>query len=124
MSKAANQKYLSDEALEIIASRFLALGDVSRLKILQVLHDGKRSVTELAERTGLSQSNVSRHLQRLCQSGIVSRKRSGVQIFAEISDQSVFQICDKVCGSVQKLMKERQLSFEHQASFGTASGRH
>jgi DNA-binding transcriptional ArsR family regulator len=57
------------------------LSDESRLGILAELRGGERRVSELVERTGLSQPNVSKHLACLWSCGLVARERSGREVF-------------------------------------------
>jgi DNA-binding transcriptional ArsR family regulator len=103
-------KLLSRPALEIIAARFRALSDASRLQILQYLFKGEHSVQELCELSGMSQANVSKHLSVLAEQGIVQKRRQGLFAFYSIEDASIYEICDIVCGSVGKrygqVMKE------------------
>lgn len=68
---------LSQDLLVIIAERFKALGEPVRLRLLNELRDGERSVTELVEATKLGQANVSRHLHILYTSGLLVRRREG-----------------------------------------------
>jgi ArsR family transcriptional regulator len=93
---------LSDEALELVAGRFRVLGEPSRLRLLQSLRAGERNVSQLVEATGLSQANTSRHLQALAEAGIVGRRREGSSVFYSISDPGIFELCDAVCGSLQR----------------------
>jgi DNA-binding transcriptional ArsR family regulator len=101
---------LTRTALEIVAARFRALSDASRLQILQYLFNGERSVQELCELTELSQANVSKHLSLLADQGIVQRRRQGLFVYYSISDNTVYDLCDLVCNSVGKrygqVMKE------------------
>src|SRR5262249_5962956 len=53
---------LSREALELLARRFRALGDATRLALLQALFGGERTVHELCRLTRTSQANASKHL--------------------------------------------------------------
>jgi ArsR family transcriptional regulator, cadmium/lead-responsive transcriptional repressor len=57
------------------------LSDESRLGILVELRGGERRVSELVERTGLSQPNVSKHLACLWGCGLVARERRGREVF-------------------------------------------
>jgi ArsR family transcriptional regulator len=61
---------------------------------------GELPVGELAERTGLEQANLSRHLQFLHQAGIVERRKEGLRVFYHVADPSIFDLCTIVCGSV------------------------
>jgi len=91
---------LSEEVLERIASRLKAMGNPFRLKILQALHEGEMSVTEILSRVGGSQANVSKHLNVLRGADLVKSRREGVSVFYQISDASVFSICETVCDSL------------------------
>lgn len=53
------------------------LADPSRRSILEILRHGPRSVSEIVDSTGLKQPNVSNHLGRLRESGIVEASRDG-----------------------------------------------
>lgn len=59
---------------------FHALADHSRLAILGELELGERRVSDLVERSGLTQSNVSKHLACLWECGLVERERRGREI--------------------------------------------
>jgi DNA-binding transcriptional ArsR family regulator len=93
---------MSAEALALVAVRFRALSEPSRLRLLIVLEGGERCVNDLVRETGLSQANVSRHLHALVNAGILARRKSGLQVFYRISDPSIFEMCDHVCGSISE----------------------
>lgn len=95
-------KLLSRPALEIVAARFHALSDASRLQILQLLFNNERSVQELCELTDMSQANVSKHLSVLAEQGIVQKRRQGLYVFYSIADSTIYELCDIVCGAVGK----------------------
>ncbi len=98
---------LGPEVLTRVAARFRALGDPSRLRILQALMEGERSVQELERATGLGQPNVSRHLGLLRREGLVGRRAEGNRALYRIEDPSVEQLCTLVCGSLaQRLAGE------------------
>ena len=59
------------------ARLFSGLADPSRLQILHALSDGPLNVSELVDRTGLSQPNTSNHLACLLGCGLVVREREG-----------------------------------------------
>ncbi|MBZ0186168.1 MAG: metalloregulator ArsR/SmtB family transcription factor [Candidatus Obscuribacterales bacterium] len=106
----SKKKLLTSPALEIVASRFRALSDASRLQILQNLFNGERSVQELCELTEMSQANISKHLSVLAEQAIVQKRRQKVFVYYSIKDRSVYELCDIVCGAVDKrygqVMKE------------------
>lgn len=106
-----NRKKLSDGALDLIAGRFKLLGEASRLKLLIALEDGERNVTDLVVATGLTQANVSRHLAALTDGGVLARRKEGLNVYYEIADPDIFQMCESVCGSLQKSLGARAKAF-------------
>lgn len=106
------QPVLSDRALDLVAARFRVLGEASRLKLLQALRSGEKSVTDLLHETGLAQANASRHLQTLTEAGIISRHKEGLKVIYSIADQEVFHLCEHVCGSVQRRFAQHARLFE------------
>lgn len=95
-----DHKSLSDKALGMVATRFRLLSEPVRLRILHTLQEREASVGTLVEELGLQQANVSKHLQQLYQAGIVDRRRDGLQVFYRIADDTIFELCDLVCGSL------------------------
>ncbi len=85
--------------LELIARRFRILGEPLRLRILQELQTGQKTVNELVSELDGNQPNVSKHLQILSDGGLVSRRREGTSIVYAISDPMVFKLCELVCKS-------------------------
>lgn len=102
---------LPPRALELIASRFRVLGEASRLKLISALQAGEKNVGELVAATGLNQANVSRHLQSLTDAGILFRRKDGLNVIYAIADPSIFDLCDLVCGSMQKRLAEHAKAF-------------
>jgi len=90
---------MSDQMMELIARRFRTLGEPYRLRLLQELESGDKTVSELVAELDGNQPNVSKHLQILHEAGLVSRRRVGTSIFYAISDPMVFKLCDLVCRS-------------------------
>jgi DNA-binding transcriptional ArsR family regulator len=88
---------MTDKMLDLVARRFRTLGEPYRLRILQVLESGERSVGELVSELEGNQSNVSKHLQILFDGGLVERRRLGNTILYAISDPMVFSLCELVC---------------------------
>jgi DNA-binding transcriptional ArsR family regulator len=97
---------LSGELAEQIAQRFRVLGEPMRIRILDLLRDGETSVQELTDRLGTTQQNVSKHLGILHGAGIVSRRRDGNRVLYAIADESVFELCDAVCGGLRRRLAE------------------
>jgi DNA-binding transcriptional ArsR family regulator len=96
---------LPDELAELIARRFRVIGEPMRIRLLDRLREGEASVNELAETLGTSQQNVSKHLGVLAEVGIIGRRKEGTYVYYRIVDESVFALCEQVCGSVQQQLR-------------------
>ncbi len=103
-----NRKSLSDclmaemppAALDLVADFFKVLSETSRLNIVCCLRTGSKNVTEIIEKTGLGQANVSKHLKILAQAGVVARTQKGINVYYQIANPFVFELCDLVCNSL------------------------
>lgn len=88
--------------LDLVAERFRILGEPMRLQLLHCLIEGEKTVGALVDATGATQANISRHLQTLSRAGILGRRKEGLHVYYHIEDDSVFELCDHVCGSLQR----------------------
>lgn len=95
-------KPMNDSTLEMVAGRFRILGDPSRLRLLQALSGGERTVAEVTEACGMSQANASKQLGVLLRGGLVTRRKEGLHVFYRVADPDVFRLCDLVCGSLEE----------------------
>lgn len=89
--------------LERVAEQFRALGEPSRLRLMNLLFDGEQAVGELVEASGLSLANVSKHLGLLHQVGWVTRKKDGVRVVYALADERTFGLCELMCNRVREL---------------------
>jgi DNA-binding transcriptional ArsR family regulator len=92
---------LPDDLVELVAERFRALSEPTRIKLLDCLRAGEATVLELTDLIGTTQQNVSKHLGVLHRTGIVARRRQGSFSYYRIADEAVFSLCEIVCGSLQ-----------------------
>ena len=69
--------------------------------MLDLLREDELGVNELAERLGAGQQNVSKHLGVLTDAGMLARRKDGNHVYYRIADESVFALCEQVCGSLQ-----------------------
>lgn len=93
---------LNGKMTELAAERFRLLGEPMRLRILQALEAGERPVHEIVAALEAGQPNVSKHLRALCQGGLVSGRREGLNIYYRIADPMVFKLCQLVCHSAEQ----------------------
>jgi DNA-binding transcriptional ArsR family regulator len=97
---------LPDPLVELLAQRFRVLGEPMRIRIVDALRDGPLTVNELTVRLGGTQQNVSKHVGVLAQAGIVAREKDGNRVRCSIADESIFELCELVCGGLRKQLTE------------------
>lgn len=96
---------LPDPLVELIAERFRVIGEPMRIRLLDSLREAPATVQELTEATGGTQPNVSRHLAVLHRAGIVAREKDGIHVRYSIADESVFALCELVCGGLRRQLE-------------------
>ena len=97
---------LPNALVELIAERFRVIGEPMRIRLLDALRDGPLTINELTEALGASQQNVSKHVGVLAGAGIVGREKDGNRVRCFIADESVFELCELVCGAMRQHLAE------------------
>lgn len=97
---------------DMIATRMRVIGDPNRIRILDLMREGELSVTEITERLGTSQQNVSKHLGMLLHAGIVARRKEGTASFYRVVDEGVYELCEQVCGGLRAQVQDLQATVE------------
>jgi ArsR family transcriptional regulator len=87
----------------LTADLLKALGQPTRLKILEVLRDGERCVCEIFPAIEEEQSNISKHLAFLRRQGIVVADRRGMRVFYRLTDPRIVKLLDdaEACARAQ-----------------------
>ncbi len=93
---------IPDELLDLMAEKFRMLADPTRLAILRSLMAGERSVGQVVAETHRGQANVSKHLKLMAESGLVARRKEGLQVFYRLDDPLVDQLCHLVCDTIRQ----------------------
>lgn len=75
-----------------------AVGDPKRLLILYTLAEGPRHVTALADELGMPQPTVSRHLNTLRQSYLVTAERDGAAMVYRLSEPRIITVLETMRG--------------------------
>jgi ArsR family transcriptional regulator len=83
------------------------LSDSNRLLIITELADSERSVSDLANRLGLHQPNVSKHLSLMREHGLVNARREGSTIYYSLSDSRIYDAI-RLLQTVQKEQLEKR----------------
>ncbi|MEM9155088.1 MAG: metalloregulator ArsR/SmtB family transcription factor [Cyanobacteria bacterium P01_F01_bin.33] len=83
---------LDATACDEAALIFSALGDANRLRILSLLLDGERCVSELASMLDDNLPAVSQRLRLLRSHRIVQSRRSGNHVYYALDDEHIRQL--------------------------------
>src|SRR5262249_12149908 len=82
----------TQDGVDIMAKFFRALGDPTRLRLLEFLLHDEHSVTECVEQIGLSQGRISTHLACLADCGYGQLRRSGRHAYYRVTDPRVAEL--------------------------------
>jgi ArsR family transcriptional regulator, cadmium/lead-responsive transcriptional repressor len=86
---------------DILAKYFRGFGDPTRLRILESLSEGERSVGELAELIDAPQPKVSNHLACLRWCGFVETRRDHRTIYYRVADERVLRMLELARGLLE-----------------------
>ena len=81
----------------------------TRLEILNLLGDREMSVTELIEKTKLSQANISQHLSIMKSKGIVGSTRKGKNVFYKLTSPKIVEAFDIIREVISERSGSRML---------------
>jgi DNA-binding transcriptional ArsR family regulator len=79
---------------EVKANLFRVLGHPARVRILELLRDGERSVGALQAELGLDSGGTSQHLAALRRIGVVASRRQGTSVYYRVDDARVFDLLE------------------------------
>ncbi len=94
------------ELYEIHAEMCKVFSNPTRLEILDLLRNGEMSVTELMEKTALSQANISQHLSIMKAKGIVTADRKGKNIYYTLTHPKIIKAFDIIKEILIERLKE------------------
>ncbi len=97
-----------------IKSDFLkALAHPGRLKIIEHLKRGEKSVNEMCRALEMEQSGLSKHLSILKQAGILNSRQEKVTVFYSVRDKGIYDVLKHVSHFLKKKFKESQKILDH-----------
>ncbi len=76
------------------AEFFRILGHPVRVRILELLRDGERTVGDLQGQLGLDSSGTSQHLGALRKQGLLESRREGTSVYYRVRDPRLFQLLE------------------------------
>ncbi|MEK6727702.1 MAG: metalloregulator ArsR/SmtB family transcription factor [Candidatus Omnitrophota bacterium] len=87
-------KNMEEKIFQLHAEVCKSMANSTRLKIMNILREGEKSVEDLRKRLGLPKANLSQHLSILRQRRIVSTRRAGLNIYYKIANPKMTKACD------------------------------
>lgn len=79
---------------QIKAEFFKTLGHPARIRVLEVLREGERSVSDLVPEVGLEASHLSQQLALLRRSNLVVTRKEGTSVLYSVANPMVFELLD------------------------------
>ena len=87
-------KRMEEKIFQMHAEVCKSMANPTRLKIMNLLREGEKSVEELRNRLKLPKANISQHLGILRQRRIVSTRRAGLNIYYRVANPKMIRACD------------------------------
>jgi len=97
------------ELYKIHAEMRKVFSNPTRLEILNLLRDKEMSVTELIQKTKLSQANISQHLSIMKSKGIVASSRKGKNICYRLTNPKIIKAFDIIKEVLSERLRNRVL---------------
>lgn len=101
-----SRDFFKQELFDHLARIGKAVGQGHRLALLEYLAQGERTVESLAQLSGLSVANTSKHLQQLRNAGLVTTRREKTYIHYALGDQAVVTLLQVIRGIAERRLGE------------------
>lgn len=98
---------MAKEPFKIEAEILTAIAHPNRMRIIDSLRKGTKCNCELMPELGIEQSNLSRHLKLLVDSGILISWKEGVRVNYKVADKRIFELID-IAAAVSRSNIERK----------------
>jgi ArsR family transcriptional regulator, virulence genes transcriptional regulator len=86
-------KNMEERMFQMHAEVCKSMANPTRLKIINLLGEGEKSVEELRKRLKLPKANLSQHLSILRQRRIVAARREGLSVYYKCANQKMLKAC-------------------------------
>ncbi|MFA5912690.1 MAG: metalloregulator ArsR/SmtB family transcription factor [Burkholderiales bacterium] len=94
-------------AIDAVASYFGVLSEPTRIRIMHSICEEEKTVSQIVDEIGASQTNVSRHLGIMHRSGVLERRKDGNQVYYRTADPAMVDLCRSVCKRISERMDEK-----------------
>ena len=96
-----------NHAVDAVASYFGVLSEPTRIRIMHAICEEEKTVSQIVNELGASQTNVSRHLGIMHRSGVLARRKQGNQVYYRTADAAMVDLCRSVCKRISERVEER-----------------
>ena len=86
-----------NEVFDSVARYFALLSEPTRLRIMHSICQQEKSVNQIVEEIGATQTNVSRHLGLMHRAGVLGRRKEGNLVLYRVTDAACTELCRTVC---------------------------
>ncbi|MBU0676872.1 MAG: metalloregulator ArsR/SmtB family transcription factor [Verrucomicrobia bacterium] len=100
-------KVSEQELLQLQAEICGMMANPKRLAIVSCLHEGERSVGEIADTLATSISTVSQHLRLMKDRNVVTTRRVGQTIYYRLKNDKFITACQTIRDVLMDELKER-----------------
>jgi DNA-binding transcriptional ArsR family regulator len=97
-----------DHAFDAVAAYFSVLSEPTRLRIMHAICEQEKTVSQIVEELGATQTNISRHLNLMHRSGVLARRKEGNQVHYRAADAEMVEICRRVCSRIAGQLDEKK----------------
>ena len=88
------------------------LANPKRLEIMNCLREGELTVSQLVEKTGISQANLSQHLGMMRTSGILRSRREGIHIFYALTTAKIVKAFDLISEVMRDTLSDQSRTLD------------
>jgi DNA-binding transcriptional ArsR family regulator len=89
-----------DPVFTAVASYFSVLSEPTRLRIMHAICETEKTVSQIVEEIGATQTNASRHLSLMFRAGVLTRRKEGNLVYYRVADVAMVEICRTVCNQI------------------------
>jgi DNA-binding transcriptional ArsR family regulator len=97
---------------QVKAEFFRTLAHPARIRVLEVLQDGERPVSELIPEVGIEASHLSQQLGVMRRAGIIQSRKVGSNVYYSVGDPKLFELLDVAKRIITSSLAETRLLLE------------
>jgi len=113
---------MSTPIYQVKAEFFKTLGHPARIRILEVLRDGERPVSELIPEVGIEASHLSQQLGIMRRANLVQVRKVGANVYYSVTEPLLFELLEVAKRIITASLTETQELLEQMQASGTGPG--